>query len=500
MFTFKGFESMQYGIDSTGNRNIPTSSGQKATCPFCNGVLIAKCGEIYVKHWQHSSLKECDSWHEPETLWHRNWKSNFPESWREVIVYKFEKKHIADIQTPNGLVIEFQNSSISTATIKAREEFYQNILWVVNAISFKDNFELRSVVNSKLRQINKKAYKELSDIEDYYTKAMEAIVYKIQNNENKQEGISESINYRLNSTASLNTILKQPEVFNSKVIEKWENKEFYYDPLTYEITSSFNSSLKKDFLDIPEKIKKKEIEIENLEKGLISINKLDSTTIGNKIFKCVEFKQISPESFSNARAILKSTRNTIFPEIKEFKNELDFQLLGYKQELYDFFIDPTDKLNLIKAKILEEKRNLADLIGNSQSLTAQIKAELIKLLENKIQEKDQEIINLNFELEKLIEEKELLITQKAQLIKERNDELKEAKEEIEKAVIEKRYKIMREQKGKYTFEWKHERKSWRHSSKPIYFDIGEDYLFEKINNSLFIKTPKKEFLAKYLKL
>src|SRR5690606_23934181 len=56
--------------------------------------------------------------------------------------------------TPHGLVLELQNSSISSTTIKIREQFYGNIVWLINANNFKDNFRIWSLVKSRLRQLD----------------------------------------------------------------------------------------------------------------------------------------------------------------------------------------------------------------------------------------------------------------------------------------------------------------------------------------------------------
>ncbi len=57
---------------------------------------------------------------------------------------------------------------------------------------------------------------------------------------------------------------------------------------------------------------------------------------------------------------------------------------------------------------------------------------------------------------------------------------------------------MKEKKGLYTFEWKHERKSWQVADNTIYFDIGENYLFEKVSNGVLKKTIISDFLANHL--
>jgi len=47
-------------------------------CRRCNGEVIAKCGTHRVAHWAHRGMRDCDTWAEKETDWHRVWKNNFP--------------------------------------------------------------------------------------------------------------------------------------------------------------------------------------------------------------------------------------------------------------------------------------------------------------------------------------------------------------------------------------------------------------------------------------
>lgn len=105
----------------------------KGLCPFCDAEVISKCGTKNIWHWAHKGKLECDPWWENETEWHRNWKSNFPKDLQEVIHYAITgEKHIADVKTGQGWVIEFQNSPISPDERKSRDNFYQKIVWVIN--------------------------------------------------------------------------------------------------------------------------------------------------------------------------------------------------------------------------------------------------------------------------------------------------------------------------------------------------------------------------------
>ncbi len=106
----------------------------KAICPHCNSEMLAKCGRVKVWHWAHKGNPPCDPWWESETEWHRNWKDNFPVDWQEVshIDPVTGEKHIADVKNPFGLVIEIQHSPIKFEERQSREDFYKEMIWIVD--------------------------------------------------------------------------------------------------------------------------------------------------------------------------------------------------------------------------------------------------------------------------------------------------------------------------------------------------------------------------------
>jgi competence protein CoiA len=105
----------------------------RGECSVCNADVVAKCGVQRIWHWAHVSTSNCDHWWEPETQWHRNWKSEFPEQLQEVRQASLDGEvHIADVKTEDGIVLEFQHSSISLKERISRENFYRQMVWVVN--------------------------------------------------------------------------------------------------------------------------------------------------------------------------------------------------------------------------------------------------------------------------------------------------------------------------------------------------------------------------------
>jgi hypothetical protein len=102
-------------------------------CPSCGETMIARCGTRRVWHWAHRGVR-CDDWWETETAWHRQWKDQFPVDWQEVVCqgYVGGERHIADVMTSHGLVIEFQHSRLRAEERREREAFYGNMAWVID--------------------------------------------------------------------------------------------------------------------------------------------------------------------------------------------------------------------------------------------------------------------------------------------------------------------------------------------------------------------------------
>ena len=115
-----------------GNRQAaePGASGE---CQNCSRPMIAKCGEKRAWHWAHQGKLICDPWWENETEWHLGWKGLFPDAWREIVQSAPDgTRHIADIKTEYGWVIEFQHSSIKPEERRSRDAFYSRLIWVVD--------------------------------------------------------------------------------------------------------------------------------------------------------------------------------------------------------------------------------------------------------------------------------------------------------------------------------------------------------------------------------
>lgn len=130
-----------------GTRIKASKSVREAVCQLCLSPVIPCVGSINKPHFRHVSKEHCDTWSEGITKWHLDWQAQFKEEFREVIITKNAEKHIADVKTTNGTVIEFQNSFISPDDIRIRESFYGNMIWVFNVTASKDNIDFLDIKN-----------------------------------------------------------------------------------------------------------------------------------------------------------------------------------------------------------------------------------------------------------------------------------------------------------------------------------------------------------------
>jgi competence protein CoiA len=153
---------MMFAIDGNGNK-VSATPKARAFCRFCGTEVVAKCGRIISWHWSHANREDCDSWSEGETRWHLAWKEPI-EAIGDGMTEVLFGPHRADICLPGGLLIELQNSAISSDEIEKREQFYTSqrltycgtsrrikMRWIFNAIDAyeKDRLDIRGKVGGR---------------------------------------------------------------------------------------------------------------------------------------------------------------------------------------------------------------------------------------------------------------------------------------------------------------------------------------------------------------
>lgn len=123
-------------------QRIAAAPGLSGECPMCGSKMLPKCGKLRVWHWAHRGVRNCEHWWEPEAAWHRQWKDEFPADWQEIVHYAEDgEKHIADVRTPHGLTVEFQRSRLPVEEATSREDFYGNMVWVVDGTRLQKDLD-----------------------------------------------------------------------------------------------------------------------------------------------------------------------------------------------------------------------------------------------------------------------------------------------------------------------------------------------------------------------
>ena len=123
---------------------IFSSKGVFAICPDCGKELIPKCGKINTPHFSHLPKEACKySYHDSKSEWHYSWQLKIdnptPGVNIEVVIKSGETSKRADVVTKEGVVIEFQKSSLPIQERILREQQYGNMIWVIH----------RNIENSK---------------------------------------------------------------------------------------------------------------------------------------------------------------------------------------------------------------------------------------------------------------------------------------------------------------------------------------------------------------
>ena len=161
---------MLFAIDENNIKHEPRPNLHKETplfCPSCKTSVLSKCGSEKIWHFSHKSTEECDSWSESDP-WHLNWQALFPKEQVEIVM----ENHRADAVSTGGVVIEFQHSYLSSIIAKEREAFYQNMIWVFDAVEPWENGRLKEIDSDTNASSDVKSFywkSPKSCIKEYYS-------------------------------------------------------------------------------------------------------------------------------------------------------------------------------------------------------------------------------------------------------------------------------------------------------------------------------------------
>ncbi|KAF2508707.1 hypothetical protein EYY60_16430 [Flavobacterium zhairuonense] len=349
---------MQHAIDIEGKKISPAYSGQNAVCGFCGEKVRGKCGKIYIWHWQHVHNADCDLWKEGETDWHRQWKNKFPFEWQEMVLEKNGEKHIADIFTAEGIVIEFQNSAISASTIAERERFYEKMIWVINAQAFKNNLITENISEQLLEEIERRYFKQRNLLSKHNS-------IELQNIKKKQNVLTSEIQSRediLGGLESLTALFsrynKNAETFADQIIITWQSENLFVDPSLIQFISGDAVPTKKIFFRLLGDLKRNKHFLGTAKENSAEIEQLYKER--NEIL--IELENLKPALKEELKSVAAKYLN-LEEEIVQLKREISFLQWentenGKELEELKISIDNYIKTNLKKLEAdYEEEKN-----------------------------------------------------------------------------------------------------------------------------------------------
>lgn len=475
---------MLLAIDNYGNRISPIKGG-KGKCQVCGNPVRAFCGDIYVHHWKHIAEFNCDPWKEHESEWHRSWKNEFPKKWQEVVIIKEDDKHIADIQTPNGLVLELQNSSISRFTILEREEFYENIYWLINGAKFKDRIKYYEKVQEKILEFERsfnRNYSRIPNEDSSEVKNIRAKIEELNSDYTRSQFEVEKLEFQIKK---LDDYLKNIEDSTTIYLEQ----TFPFSILL----SEFKSSEKEEFVSTRLKIEGTEKDIEATKAFLIRINNLQNSGIpGFDRYKIVSPSDVSSSSYRNCLLVEKTTIDSFFPTIIKFNSEEDFDRMA-KNKDYLLIMDLSEKINSLSKNINIYTSELEELKNAEFNCLTTVKNQLYNFLSERVST-CVSILESNSEKLKTINQKiENLENSLKRQLKEEADQRDLEEEELNEFYNSEKSEIVTKYKWQYSYEWKHRRPTWDYAKGKIFIDFGT-FVAQIIDYSTFKKMTKVKFI------
>jgi polyhydroxyalkanoate synthesis regulator phasin len=473
-----------FALDRNGNRIRPFK-GENGICQVCKNDVKAFCGDIYVHHWKHVAEFNCDPWKEHESEWHRSWKNEFPKDWQEALIIKGEEKHLADIQTTNGLVLELQNSSISNSTIIEREEFYKDIYWLLNGAKFKERLKYFEKVQEKLLEFEQSHIKYYP----YYSNEDSSEVKNIKAKIDDFNSDYTNLNFEFEKLKS------QIKQLNDH-IENIEDTTTKYLELAYPLSlplSEFKSIEKEEFVSTRLKIEVTERDIDAAKAFLIRINDFQNSGIqGHDLYKIVAPSDVRPSSYRNCLLVEKATKDSLFPTIIKFNSEEDFDRMA-KNKDYLLIMDLSEKITSLNNNLGFYISALEKLKKAEYNCLTKVKDQLFKFLSESIFIRTSKLESNLEKLNTINQKIESLENRLKQQVQEEADQRELEKEELIEFYNSERSEIISRFKGQYSYRWKHRRPSWDYATGKIFIDFGT-FVAQIIDDSTFKKMTKAKFI------
>lgn len=487
---------MIIALDSSGNRISPFPRGM-GFCQVCEDPLIAHCGEIKVWHWQHRHDRECDPWKEHETLWHRQWKERFPLPWCEVILQNDDgEKHVADVKTQGQVVIEFQNSPISTHTIQEREDFYQDMVWVINAAEFKKNIRMASIVKSELREIDKESFNQIALVKANIETEIRDLEEKVDQLKITSRSKIQSIGNHQDELKELMDLQTDLPALTQQIHDYWI-KDSWLKSLVSLLAADVEVNFKKQLIEYATARIHHQKEITKQEEIIQYINNKENIEFEERALKVIHYYDLDRSNFHKAVVIEKKSMDSLFLQGVQIKNELEFQNLAYRLNDVIIAIDPSSALQTLNDRIQLSQTKIDSINQRVAELQPLLQQALSESLSIRITEKTDKITKLDNESDTMIQQRDQLQQDLYKLTEGKETRIQEGEAEVKREQSSDRFTTMRAYKNMYRFTWKHERQTWQYATMPIYFDMGNGFLFHKVDKRTLRKYTYEEFVNEY---
>lgn len=356
-------------------------------CKCCDTPMIGKKGTIKQHHYAHKTNEECDSWLWHKTDWHLFWQNLFNKEKQEVIIIKGEKKHIADIVS-NELVIEIQHSAISHEDITLREQFYGNVIWLLDGnnctyelcdmVDYHDDkivYTLAKIKKSWIQFISKEAYINTGDVIYKIIKHINDGYFILQkipmDNFMKIIGADEKLNkndiqWMYNQNIDKKEIIKYKDK-DEIIAGKWDNKHFYI--ISDFFIDGIDDNIRKicikecHICDYDRILKRKNVE----EQKRINNDKCDIVDNYWKA-KILDYKKFIENELLNYENIADIKSNISDIIVKQLQEQTNIIVNIHNHEMIKQMKCTTDKKNEILNNILCNLRNDQEI--NKQNIIA----------------------------------------------------------------------------------------------------------------------------------
>jgi peptidoglycan hydrolase CwlO-like protein len=407
-----------------------------------------------------------------------------------------DEKHFADVRTDKGLVIEFQNSPITPPTIRQRETFYGNMIWVVNANTYKDSFVIASRVTSEVKK-----FEDTLLMKEFQIKA--DIDAEIKEQETKVNNLQNELKDAIEDTKKLQRRIDEYQEdiakykgLSEKIIKWITNSEGNIEVANGgDLYDYLRRSYKERLLSIMNSICQDVGLLNKTEKELLELTSLEDDEIDGRRVKKIAYDKITEDNYLKVYLIDRGSKKTLFRNYQRIRDKPELFRYKYSTDKFDFLMDKSEDITRFQQSIenlTAEKRNHEQALEQVKDEIAQLVKKWLSRQATSSQEKLERLNNIRIPAltEKYDRERAFLEnTQNSKV-----EKLQAALEDLEQKNENDKWKIRMENKGLYRYKWKRENKAWRAASRPVFFDIGEDYLFEKIDNNSFRKVRMEEFI------